>query len=87
MNRVKKEVTERILAEADAEGQIEEAYDSLLPAIEAEADELNETLPSELEESPADLWSAPVCRAADELLSPLSSSETGAPAVLEQDNG
>jgi hypothetical protein len=65
--RLQDGIVARVLAEADVDGQVRAALEKLSLAIKKQARRLGSVVVAALEESPGDLWSAPVASLADGL--------------------
>jgi hypothetical protein len=61
---LRNDIEARVLREANVDRQVEEAYTSLLPIIEAQAETMQSKVASEMAATPEQPWTAPVLRAA-----------------------
>jgi hypothetical protein len=68
-------LTERILREADLDGQIEAAYHAREEALATAATTLHESVVAALAETPTDPWSRPIEKLAAELCADLQGGE------------
>jgi hypothetical protein len=66
--KLAQEITDRILKENDAEGQIEQAFEKLRPVLDDKAEKLIEDMPTELADDPYQSWRDSITRAAHDLV-------------------
>ena len=77
--RLRQQITERVLAEARVNEQAEDAFRRVAPEIEKKAGTLAEHVRVELKGAPANHWTAPVASVAEKLVESEPAPSSGAP--------
>ena len=65
--KLKKDITDRILKEQDVEGQIKQSFEKLQPVIDERSKELTANVTEDLSKEPAHSWRDPVHKLAEEI--------------------